>query len=60
MCIDKKCLERHEAFVPGKYFFAENGCGLETMRLNFTMFNEEILTKAVGTVGEVLTEFIAG
>ena len=56
----EKCLERKVAFVPGKYFFAENGRGLETMRLNFTMFGEEILTKAVGTVGEVLTEFIAG
>ena len=42
------------AFVPGKYFFAEKGLGLETMRLNYSMVDEETLRRAVKSLGEVM------
>jgi 2-aminoadipate transaminase len=51
-------LRRNVAFVPGKYFYANNGQGLETMRLNFTMFDEGTINRAVETLSEVLAENI--
>jgi len=50
----KKAVERNVAYVPGKFFFTEPGAGLETMRLNFTMSSESVLTKAIATLAEVL------
>ena len=50
----KKAVERNVAYVPGKFFFTEPGSGLETMRLNFTMSSESVLTKAIATLAEVL------
>ncbi|MDA8141397.1 MAG: PLP-dependent aminotransferase family protein [Desulfobacteraceae bacterium] len=49
-----RAVKRKVAFVPGKFFFAQPGHGLETMRLNFTMADEEHLTMAVRTLAEVL------
>jgi 2-aminoadipate transaminase len=42
------------AFVPGTYFYASNGQGMETMRLNFTMADKATLTRAIQTLAEVL------
>ncbi len=42
------------AFVPGKHFYADEGEGLETMRLNFTMASETAITKAVEIIGDVI------
>ena len=50
----KKAVENNVAFVPGKFFFTEPGAGLATMRLNFTMSKEEVLSKAVKTLAEVI------
>jgi 2-aminoadipate transaminase len=44
------------AFVPGTYFYAHDGEGLATMRLNFTMSDPDELRAAVGTLGEVLVQ----
>jgi 2-aminoadipate transaminase len=55
-----QAVARNVAFVPGTYFYAGQDQGLETMRLNFTMANEEILTKAIKTLAEVLQSDTAG
>jgi 2-aminoadipate transaminase len=52
------CLHRKVAFVPGRYFFVEEGRGMETMRLNFTGSNEATLEKAVRILGEVLRKHV--
>lgn len=54
-----KAVSRNVAFVPGRYFYSHPGEGLETMRLNFTMFDEETLAQAIKTLGEVLKEELA-
>lgn len=52
--VNRKAVIRKTAFVPGTFFFARPGDGRETMRLNYTMANEETLTRAVKILGEVL------
>ena len=52
----QKSVQRGVAFVPGRYFYSQPGEGLATMRLNFTMFAEEVLDRAIGILGEVLQE----
>jgi 2-aminoadipate transaminase len=55
----KKAIQRNVAFVPGRYFYAQPDTGLETMRLNFTMYDEQTLKSAVEVLGWVLHEEIA-
>ena len=50
----QQCVERKVAFVPGKFFYTQQGEGLETMRLNYTMIDEKTIEKAIKTVGDVL------
>ena len=47
-------VRQNVAFVPGKYFFASQYEGAETMRLNFTMAEEEIIDRAVRIIGDVI------
>jgi 2-aminoadipate transaminase len=54
--VNKMAETRMTAFVPGTFFFARPGDGRETMRLNYTMANEESLSGAVKTIGEVLQD----
>jgi len=49
-----KAIERKVAFVPGKYFFTEDGEGLSTMRLNFTMSEVPVIESAIEVLGNVL------
>jgi len=49
-----EAVEHNIAFVPGTYFFADPGSGLETMRLNFTMSDEKTLVGAVAVLADVL------
>lgn len=51
-----RAIERQTAFVPGKFFYAEPGVGNATMRLNYTMANEERIDWAVRTLAEVIAE----
>ncbi len=51
-----KAVARKVAFVPGQYFFAQPGQGLETLRLNYTMSDEQTLKRAIAVLGEVLKE----
>ena len=52
-----RAVERKVAFVPGKYFFLEANDGLATMRLNFTMSDEDTISRAVGILGGVIRDF---
>jgi 2-aminoadipate transaminase len=54
-----RAVERQMAFVPGKFFFAEPGAGNSTMRLNYTMANEEKIDWAVRTLAEVIAGHVA-
>ena len=46
----RRSVENNVAFVPGKYFYTEAGAGEATMRLNFTMANEETIDGAIRTI----------
>lgn len=54
--VNRMAVARGTAFVPGAFFFARPGDGRETMRLNFTMADEQALTHAVEVLGGVLSE----
>jgi len=49
-----KSVKRKVAFVPGKFFFTHKGEGIETMRLNYTMADEETIDRAVKTLSDVI------
>ena len=49
-----KSVQKNVAFVPGKYFYSSRGEGIETMRLNFTMTDEETIARAVKIISEVI------
>lgn len=49
-----KSVQRKVAFVPGRYFFTDSKEGIETMRLNFTMIDEETIEKAIRILSEVI------
>lgn len=51
-----KAIENKVAFVPGRYFYAEEGVGNSTMRLNFTMADEETLRQAIRRLAETIRE----
>ncbi len=44
------------AFVPGRFFYAREGDGIETMRLNFTMADEAALDGAVRRLAGVVSD----
>ena len=47
-------VKQNVAFVPGTYFYAAQGAGRSTMRLNFTMCDEAGLNDAVATLARVI------
>ncbi|MGE0084818.1 MAG: PLP-dependent aminotransferase family protein [Desulfococcaceae bacterium] len=51
-----KAIEKKAAFVPGRFFYTNEGEGLETMRLNYTMCNETKIDQAVQTLAGVIRE----
>ena len=51
-----KAVARKTAFVPGKFFYTERGEGLETMRLNYTMSDEQAIDMAIKTLADVIQE----
>lgn len=52
-------VKRKTAFVPGRFFYAKEGDGLSTMRLNYTMADEKTIDRAVKILGDVVKEEIA-
>ncbi len=57
--VNQKAVSRNTAFVPGTFFFARPGDGRQTMRLNYTMADEETLNGAVKIIGDVLQDALA-
>ncbi len=55
----RQALEKNTAIVPGEYFYAQSGCGAETMRLNFTMCGEERIDDAIRILAGVVSEELA-
>ncbi|MCK5099493.1 MAG: PLP-dependent aminotransferase family protein, partial [Desulfobacteraceae bacterium] len=51
-----KALKRKVAFVPGKFFFTKKNEGIETMRLNYTMSDEQTIDRAIKTLSEVIRD----
>ncbi len=51
-----KAIERKVAYVPGKFFYSQQGEGNATMRLNFTMSDEATIDRAIKTLAEVIRE----
>jgi 2-aminoadipate transaminase len=51
-----RAIERKLAFVPGKFFYAQRGDGLTTIRLNYTMTDEPTIERAVRLLAEVARE----
>lgn len=49
-------VSRNVAYVPGTFFFAAPETGRNTMRMNFTMNNEDRIRTAIKTLGETLQE----
>jgi 2-aminoadipate transaminase len=49
-----KAVKRNVAFVPGKYFYTSQQEGIETMRLNYTMANEETIENSIRILSEVI------
>lgn len=49
-------LERNVAFVPGTFFYAREGEGAETMRLNFTATGAAALDGAVKTLASAASD----
>lgn len=50
----RQAIKSNVAFVPGKYFFTDPGEGHETMRLNYTMADEQTISQAIKTLSEVI------
>ncbi|MFP4114667.1 MAG: PLP-dependent aminotransferase family protein [Spirochaetales bacterium] len=50
----ERAIAENVAYVPGAFFYATPGDGLSTMRLNFSMNDEEAIASAVRTLGRVL------
>lgn len=51
-----KAIDRKVAFVPGRFFYTEEGEGFATMRLNYTMSDAPTLERAVHTLGDVIKD----
>ena len=49
-----KAVKRNVAFVPGQYFYASPDEGIETMRLNYTMTDEETIDNSIRILSEVI------
>jgi 2-aminoadipate transaminase len=54
----EKALERNVAYVPGRYFYSQEGEGRETMRLNFTNTKIETIEPAIKNLSEVIAEVV--
>lgn len=52
----RQAAARKVAFVPGKYFCIQPGEGLAAMRLNFTRIDEDTISRAIETLGQVIKD----
>ena len=54
--LNRLVLARGVAFVPGKYFFVNQEDGVSTLRMNFTAADPAAIDRAVGIIGDTITE----
>jgi 2-aminoadipate transaminase len=54
MPVYKEALKNGVAFVPGRYFYTGKNEGLQTMRLNFTMVNADLIKKSIEKIGTAI------
>ena len=54
MEIYNEAIENNVAFVPGRYFYTEEGEGKETMRLNYTMADATTIRDAIARLGRAI------
>lgn len=54
-----KAIERKVAYVPGKFFYTQQGEGNASIRLNFTKSDEETIDRAIRILADVLKEACA-
>ena len=52
----REAVRRKVAYVPGRFFFAEKGAGIETLRLNFTAADPATIDRAVAVLGDLFAE----
>jgi len=50
----EEAINNKVAFVPGRYFFTEEGAGEATMRLNFTMADEKTIESAIQRLAQAI------
>ena len=51
-------VEEGVAYVPGEYFYAtEEESTKNTMRLNYTLMNEEQIIEGIGRLRKVITKY---
>lgn len=53
-----KAVDQKVAYVPGKYFFTNEGEGLETIRLNFSMADADSIRKGIRILAGVIKAFV--
>jgi 2-aminoadipate transaminase len=58
--VQRRVLERGVAFVPGKYFYTNEGVGQGTLRMNFTAADPETIEYAVGVIADAIAEELGG
>ena len=49
-----RAIEKGVAFVPGRHFYANPGKGLNTMRLNFSNVDEDMIKKGIAILGALM------
>ena len=53
-----EAIRNQVAFVPGRYFYTEDGAGSNTLRLNFTMADEETIRAAIQRLAGAMKKFV--
>lgn len=54
--LNRLVMARGVAFVPGKYFFVNQEDGVSTLRMNFTAADPAAIDRAVGIIGDTISE----
>ncbi len=53
-----EAIKNNVAFVPGRYFYTEENAGGSTMRLNFTMADEETIKAAIKRLADAMKRVV--
>ncbi|MFW6208454.1 MAG: PLP-dependent aminotransferase family protein, partial [Spirochaetota bacterium] len=53
-----EAINNQVAFVPGRYFYTDEGAGSNTLRLNFTMADEQTIRAAIERLAQAMKKFV--